>query len=81
MLFRSVLKVRYSDAQRINLESYGRYAKVVFAGDEPLHGAEFPLESFFQKVNGDPNAFLYLTVTAADGSYATTRAYFLNELV
>ena len=76
-----VLKLRCSDARRINLESYGRYARVVFAENEPLHGAEFPLESFFQKVNGDPNAFLYLTVTAADGSYATTRAYFLNELV
>ena len=76
-----VLHITCSDAQRVNLESYGRYAKVVIAEDEPLRSARFPLESFFEMVNGDPNAFLYLTVTAADGSYATTRAYFLNELV
>ena len=36
---------------------------------------------FLEKVHDDPNAFVYVTVTAADGSYATTRAYFLNELV
>ena len=76
-----VLHITCSDAQRVNLESHGRYAKVVFAEDEPLHSAQFPLASFLEMVNGDPNAFLYLTVTAADGSYATTRAYFLNELV
>ena len=77
-----VLKVTCSDAQRINLETYGRMAKVVLAANEPLREAEFDLEKFFSNVDcDDPNVFVYVTVTALDGSYATTRAYFLNELI
>ena len=76
-----VLKITCSDAQRINLESNGRYARVVFAKDQPLREAQFPLDSFFARANGAPGSCIYLTVTAADGSYATTRAYFLDELV
>ena len=33
-----------------------------------------------EKSAGNENAFLRLTVTAPDGTYAATRAYFLNEL-
>ena len=78
----NVLKVTCSDAQRINLETHGRMAQVVFATDEPLREAEFDLEKFFSNVDcDDPNVFVYVTVTALDGSYATTRAYFLNELI
>ena len=76
-----VLKVTCSDAQRINLETYGRFARVVNAEDAPLREAEFPLDAFFAKVDGDPNACIYITVTAPDGSYAATRAYFLEELL
>ena len=76
-----VLKVTCSDAQRINLETYGRMAQVVFAADEPLREAEFNLDTFFSKVDGDPDAFVYLTVTAPDGSYATTRPYYLKDLL
>ena len=75
-----VLKVTCSDAQRISLETHGRMARNVLAGDEPLREAEFDLEPIFTKVDGDPNAFVYITVTAPDGSYATTRAFYLNEL-
>jgi len=78
----NVLKVTCSNAQRINLETHGRMAQVVFATDEPLREAEFDLEKFFSNVDcDDPNVFVYVTVTALDGSYATTRAYFLNELI
>ena len=78
----NVLKVTCSDTQRINLETHGRMAQVVFATDEPLREAEFDLEKFFSNVDcDDPNVFVYVTVTALDGSYATTRAYFLNELI
>ena len=52
----------------------------VFAEGGPLQEAAFPLEKFYTKIEGDPNAFIYITVTAADGSYATTRAYFIDEL-
>ena len=77
----NVLKVTCSAAQRINMETYGRIAKVVNANDEPLREAEFPLDNFFTKVDGDPDAFIYITVTAPDGSYATTRPYYLKELL
>ena len=76
-----VLKVTCSDAQRINLETYGRMAKVVLAANEPLREAEFNLSSFFAKVDDDPDAFIYVTVTAPDGTYATTRPYYLKDLL
>jgi len=78
----NMLKVTCSDAQRINLESHGRMAKVVIADDAPLQEAEFDLETFFSQVDpDDPNVYVYVTVTASDGSYATTRAFYLNELI
>jgi hypothetical protein len=76
-----VLKITCSDAQRINLETNARYAQVVFAEGEPLREAQFPLDAFFTKANGDASACIFLTVTAPDGSYAATRAYFLHELL
>lgn len=76
-----VLKVTCSDAQRIVIETHGRPAQAVNAENEPIREAEFSLDSFFAKINGDPEAFIYITVTAPDGSYATTRPYYLNELV
>ena len=77
----TTLKVTCSDAQRINLLTYARYARVAWAEEQPLREAEFDLEKFLEQANGDPNAFIYVTVTAADGSYACTRAYYLNELL
>ena len=54
---------------------------MVFAEGEPLREAQFPLDTFFARANGAPGSCIRLTVTAADGSYAATRAYFLEELV
>ena len=76
-----VLKVTCSDAQRINMETHGRPAKVAIAEGEPLRDAEFPLDNFFAKADGDPEAFIYITVTAPDGSYAITRPYYLKDLL
>ncbi|MBR3593999.1 MAG: CehA/McbA family metallohydrolase [Clostridia bacterium] len=76
-----VLKVTCSDAQRINLETHGRMAQVILAENEPLREAEFNLGTFFSRVDGDPDAFVYVTVTAPDGSYATTRPYYLKDLL
>lgn len=75
-----VLKVTCSAAQRINMETHGRFAQVVIAEGEPLRGAEFPLDDFFAKTDGDPTGFIYITVTAPDGSYAVTRPYYLKDL-
>ena len=77
----NVLKVTCSDAQRINMETHGRLANVINAEGEPLHEAAFPLDNFFAKFDGDPEAFIYITVTAPDGSYATTRPYYLKDLL
>ena len=77
----NVLKVTCSEAQRVNLEAYGRFSKVVLAQDEPLRKAAFPLENFITHSEGDPNAFLYITVTAKDGTYATTCPYYLKDLL
>ena len=77
----NILKVTCSDAQRINMETHGRPAQVVNAEGEPLREAEFPLDNFIAKTNDDPNALFYITVTAPDGSYATTRPYYLKDLL
>lgn len=78
----NVLKVTCSDAQQIRLETHGRMARFTIAADEPLHEAAFDLEKLFSKVDiNDPNVYIYVTVTAPDGSYATTRAFYLNELI
>jgi len=78
----NVLKVACSDAQCIRVETHGRMARTVVAADEPLREAELNLETFFSKVDrDDPNVFIYITVTAPDGTYATTRAFYLNELI
>lgn len=76
-----VLKVICSDAQQIRMETHGRFSKAVFSEGEPLRGAEFPLDTFFAKADGDPDAFIYITVTAPDGTYATTRPYYLKDLL
>ena len=76
----NVLKVTCSDAQRVNLETHGRTAGVVNANGDPLREAEFPLDNFIAKTDGDPEAFVYITVTAPDGTYATTRPYYLKDL-
>ncbi len=77
----NTLKVTCSDARQVTLETHGRMARSVFAEGEPIREAEFNLESLIPKIEGDPHAFIYVTVTAPDGSYATTRAFYLNELI
>ena len=77
----NVLKVTCSDAVRINLETHGRQARMAFTKDEPLREAEFDLTDLFAKIENDNNPFIYLTVTAEDGSYATTRAFYVKELL
>ena len=77
----SILTLTCSDAQQICWESHGRLACRVTAEESNwLHETKFNLESFLNKADGDPNAYIRFTVTAPDGTYAATRAYFLDEL-
>lgn len=75
----NILKVTCSDAKQINIESQGRLAKSVFAENSTLREAEFQLDSFFTETMED-KSFIYVTIIAPDGSYATTRPYYLKEL-
>ena len=77
----NILKITCSDALQITLESHGRFTRRVAADSgNCIREAEFDLTNFLAKTTGDPNAFLCLTVTAPDGTYAATRAYYHEEL-
>ena len=77
----NILKITCSDARYITLESHGRFARRIDADDGAcIRGAEFDLTPFFEKAD-TPSMYIHLTVTAADGTYAATRAHFLEELV
>ena len=76
-----ILKITCSDAKEVILESHGRFARRVAADDNDwLHEATFDLTDFIANVNGHPSVCVRLTVTAPDGTYAATRAYYLKEL-
>ena len=75
------LQISCSDAQQITLESHGRFGKVVKAEGDWLRETTLDLTDFIKRAKGDPSAYIYLTVTAPDGTYAATRAYYLNELI
>ena len=75
------LKITCTDARSIMMETHGRSGSFVEAeGENWLKEATFDLSDFFKKAEGDENCCIILTVTAPDGTYATTRAYYLNEL-
>lgn len=76
-----VLKVTCSDAKYINVETHARPARRFVAEEgEALNFAEYDLQSWIEKSAGNPNAYIRVTVTAADGKYAATRAYWLDEI-
>lgn len=73
-----MLEITCDPAAQICVQTQARFAKRE-AGDG-LTRAQFDLSVWLEKSAGNPNAFFRVTVTAADGSYAATRAYFLDEL-
>lgn len=76
------LKITCTDAQSICLESHGRFGiRANAEADTWIREAEFDLSDFFTKADGDSSMYIKLTVTAPNGSYAATRAYYLDELV
>ena len=77
----NTLRLTCSEAREVALQSHARFARRC-AGENgaPITEAEFDLTTWFEKSAGNENAFIRLTVTAPDGTYAATRAYFINEL-
>lgn len=75
------LKITCSDARQITLESHGRFSRRLEAeGENWLREAELDIGAFLDRAAGFPDCYVNVTVTAPDGSYATTRAYYLEEL-
>lgn len=73
------LTVRCSPAAKIQVVTYFCWAKLALAGDEPLTEATFPMEGWVKRAKKN-GGFLRLIVTAANGTYAVTRSYWLDEL-
>ena len=75
------ITVASSDAARICLYSQCRFDKRIFAKPgQVLNSGEFDVTQWLEKSADDPDAFLRVTVYAPDGTYAATRAYWMNEL-
>lgn len=71
------LRITCDTAAEILLETQTRHAQRATGG---ITEAEFDLSVWMEKSKGDSNAYIRLTVIAPDGSYAATRAYFMDEL-
>lgn len=77
----NILRLTFSEAREVTLQTQARFARRCTGENGALiTEAEFDLSTWFEKSAGDPDAFIRLTVTAPDGSYAATRAYWLEEL-
>ncbi len=78
----NILRLTCSEAKEVALQTQARFARRC-AGEngEPIREAAFDLSVWREKSAGNANAFIRLTVTAPDGTYAATRAYFLDELI
>jgi len=77
----NILKIRCSEAQRINVETSGRCAGLFTNGDDPIQYAEFDLSTCFDGLQSNPNTFFFVTVTDKYGNYAVTRGYFIKDLI
>ena len=77
----NILRLTFTEAREVALQSQARFARRC-AGENGslITEAEFDLSTWFEKSAGNPDAFIRLTVTAPDGTYAATRAYWLEEL-
>lgn len=69
-----------SPARQIQLVTQSRWAQTVYCQDGLLDKAEFDMSQWLQRSEGDMDSFFRLIVTACNGTYAVTRAYFLSEL-
>ncbi len=77
----SRVQLTCSPAVRVHLITHNRHAQLACAKDgELLEQAQFDLTRWVTANRSDPMAFIRLIVTAPDGTYAATRAYFVDEL-
>ena len=77
------LEISCSDAQEIIVETHARSARREAAQPgSVLNSARIDLTKFFEWAKEVPkdNAYFRVTVIGPDGSYAATRAYWLDEL-
>lgn len=79
----NTLRIACSPVSSINLESNGRFVRRCTAAEkgETITEAEMDLTKWVDGFREVPEAFIRVTVTAADGTYAATRAYRINELL
>ena len=76
------LKITCSEAKEILLETPGRFARRGSGKDNTtISEATFNLADFAAKFKDNDGAYVKITVFAPDGTYAVTRAYYLNELL
>lgn len=74
------LVVRCSSAARIQVVTNFRWVKLALATEAPLTECTFPMNGWYNKAKDNGGGFFRVIVTAADGSYAVTRAYWFDEL-
>jgi len=77
------LTVVCSPAVRVQLLTQTRHTKCQYPeeGEAALTRAVFKLTAWREKYSESPNSYIRLVVTAADGTYAVTRAYWKDELL
>jgi len=68
-----ILRVTCSPAAKIQLVKQRRPDRLIWG--EGITEAEFEMRRWYEFSADEPNAWFYLIVTAADGTYAVTRAY------
>ena len=74
-----VLRVTCSPATKIRLLKSRRPHRLEWG--EGITEAEFPLGKWCEYCKDEPNAWFYLIITAADGTYAVTKAYSVKDLL
>lgn len=75
------LHIACSPAAKIHLETGNRWAKAIVGEDGPITQADISLSYWLKNSYGQEDSFLWLTITAPDGTYAATRAYRRKELM
>lgn len=74
-----MLRVTCSPAAKISLIKSQRPCRMVWG--EGVTEAEFPLAKWCEMRKDEPNTWFYLIITAADGTYAVTKAYCVKDLL
>lgn len=74
------LRIACSPAARVQLIAHNRHAQMAYDPEGKITEAVFDISGWLSKNRENPKGFLRLIVTAPDGTYAVTRAYWMDEL-